>query len=111
MIPTSKLTLVWGTITVNINIYLNKRKIMRKKFQIKSSLVGSSELTRVKSAEAIRQMNHREFAKNVSLMTFLEPTDGKEPKPNTVVKVFCGGKYIACQYSIVKKAGYKNWKL
>ena len=83
----------------------------RPKFKVNSSLVGSSELARVKSAEAIRQMNHREFEKNVALMAIKEPSEKKEPRPNTVVKVLCGGKYIACQYSIVKKAGYKNWKL
>ena len=41
---------------------------MRKRFQVKRGIVGSSDYARVKSNKAILELNHKEFVKNVSLM-------------------------------------------
>ena len=79
--------------------------------QVKSaSLVGSSDFTRIKSKRAILELNHKEFEKNVSLMTFKEPSEKpvkKEPLPTTIVKVLLCGKYINVEYAIAKAAKYK----
>ena len=83
---------------------------MRKRFQVKRGIVGSSDYARVKSNKAILELNHKEFVKNVSLMTFKE-VEKKEPSPNTIVRVLCGGKYILCEYRVVKAAKYNNYTL
>ena len=86
----------------------------RKRMQVRSSsLVGSSDFTRVKSKRAILELNHKEFEKNLSMMTFKKSSEksSKEPAPNTIVKVLILGKYISMQYSVVKAAGYNNWML
>ena len=83
---------------------------MRKRFQVKRGIVGSSDYARVKSNKAILELNHKEFVKNVSLMA-IEVKERREPSPNTLVKVLCGGKYILCEYRIVKAAKYNNYTL
>ena len=88
--------------------------MVRKRIQVKSSsLVGSSDFTRVKSKRAILELNHKEFVKNFNLMTInksSENTSKKEPSPNTMVKVLIRGKYISVEYAIAKAAKY-NWTL
>ena len=83
---------------------------MRKRFQVKRGLVGSSDLSRVKSVKAILELNHKEFVKNVSLIA-IEVKEKREPLPNTLVRVLYGGKYILCEYRIVKAAKYNNYTL
>ena len=83
---------------------------MRQRFQVKRGLVGSSDLSRVKSVKAILELNHKEFVKNVSLMA-IEVKERREPSPNTLVRVLCGGKYVSCEYRIVKSAKYTNYIL
>lgn len=85
-------------------------KTERKRFQVKSGIVGSSDYARVKSNKAILELNHKEFVKNVSLMA-IEVKERKEPSPDTLVKVLCGGKYILCEYKVVKAAKYNNYTL
>ena len=83
---------------------------MRKRFQVKRGIVGSSDYARVKSNKAILELNHKEFVKNVSLMA-IEVKEKWEPTPDTIVRVLCGGKYILCEYKVVKAAKYNNYTL
>ena len=83
---------------------------MRKRFQVKRGIVGSSDYARVKSNKAILELNHKEVVKNVSLMT-IEVKERSEPSPDTLVRVLCGGKYILCEYKVVKAAKYNNYTL
>jgi len=82
----------------------------RKTFKVKRGIVGSSDYARVRSNRAILELNHKEFIKNVSLMT-IEVKEKWEPTPDTIVRVLCGGKYVSCEYRIVKNAKYTNYIL
>ena len=83
---------------------------MRKRFQVKGGIVGSSDYSRVKSHRATLELNHKEFVKNVSLMA-IEVKERKELSPTTIVQVLCNGKYISCEYDVVRKAKYNNYTL
>ena len=83
---------------------------MRKRFQVKGGIVGSSDYSRVKSHRATLELNHKEFVKNVSLISFKE-VERKELSPTTIVQVLCNGKYISCEYDVVRKAKYNNYTL
>jgi hypothetical protein len=82
----------------------------RKTFKVRRTIVGSSDFSRVKSHRADLELNHKEFVKNVSLMA-IEVKEISEPSPDTLVRVLCGGKYILCEYKVVKAAKYNNYTL
>lgn len=74
---------------------------------VKSSLVGSSDISRKNSAEAIRQMAHKDFVENHS--ESYTAVSISEPNDNDLVKVMCIGRWVTCAYKIVKSAGFTNW--
>lgn len=83
----------------------------RKRFQVKTNLLGSSEFSKLLSKKAILEEAHREFLES-DLKDKIEsmPSNSREPKDSDFVKVVILGKVELVQYSIVKKTGYKwNW--
>lgn len=84
----------------------------RKKIEVKSTtIVGSSDYGRIKAKRAILEENHRKNASFFASIKERKSSTMKEPLPNTMVNVLICGKYLSMQYSIVKAAGYNNWKL
>lgn len=85
----------------------------RKRIQVRRGIVGSSDMRRVKSNRAELSLNHKQFvgselynAANSNAASSSE----KEPLPSQMVEVLVRGKWIEMQYSIVKAAGFKNWR-
>jgi hypothetical protein len=81
---------------------------MRKRFQVRGGIVGSSDYSRVKATRAILELNHKEFENShIALMAKSIPVESYEPSPNTLVSFMFGGKIMKEKYSIVKSAGYQ----
>lgn len=87
---------------------------MRQRIKVSQSLAGSSDLTRVKSAAAIRQLNHEQFMQSelfmaVSEMAKEKPVEIKEPSPNTMVNINVWGKDMKVPYKVAKSMGTNWW--
>ena len=87
---------------------------MRQRIKVSQSLAGSSDLTRVKSAAAIRQLNHEQFINSelfmaVSEMATKKPVEMKEPSPDTMVNISVWEKVIKVPYKIARSMGTNWW--
>lgn len=86
---------------------------MRPRTKINTSLVGSSDMRRVRAKNAILEANHREFVGSelhTALMAVKLPAK-KEPAPETLVQVKCCDKWVVVEYRVVKAAKYNNYKM
>lgn len=85
----------------------------RKRFQVKRGIVGSSDMRRVKSNRAELSLNHKQFVGSElydAVNSNAASSSKKEPLPSQMVEVLIRGKWIEMQYSVVKAAGFKNWR-
>lgn len=73
---------------------------MRKRFKIKSNLAGSSEVSRIKSAKAIRELNHKTFTLvGYSSDGVEEVTRKSKTTPQTVEITLFGEVKITISYA------------
>lgn len=84
---------------------------MRNRIKVNTSLAGSSDFTRVKSARAIREINHEQFINSEMFMAISqkEPVVVKEPSPNTMVHINVWGKDMQVPYETAKSMGTTWW--
>lgn len=86
----------------------------RKRFQVKRGIVGSSDMRRVKSNRAELSLNHKQFVGselyNAANSSNAASSSSDEPLPTQMVEVLVCSKWIKMQYSVVKAAGFTNWK-
>ena len=91
-------------------------KKRRPRFEVRRGIQGSSDFRRVKSNRASIELGHKEFVSSdlssnaVSAPKQTVKSSEKEPLPSQMVEVLVRGKWIEMQYSIVKAAGFKNWR-
>ena len=91
-------------------------KKRRPRFEVRRGIQGSSDFRRVKSNRASIELGHKEFVSSdlssnaVSASAHTVKSSEKEPLPTQMVEVLVRGKWIEMQYSIVKAAGFKNWR-
>lgn len=83
---------------------------MRNRIKVNASLAGSSDLTRVKSAAAIRQLNHEQFINSELFMAISqkEPVV-EEPSPSTMVNITVWGKIMRVPYGVAKSMKTTWW--
>ena len=93
-----------------------EEKKKRPRFEVKRGIQGSSDFRRVKSNRASMELGHKDFlASDLSNNTVSAPkqtvkSSEKEPLPSQMVEVLVCSKWIKMQYSVVKAAGFTNWK-
>ena len=91
---------------------MEKKK--RPRFEVRTGIRGSSDMRRVNSNRAELSLNHKQFVGSelynaVNSNAASSSTD-KEPLPTQMVEVLVRGKWITMEYSVVKAAGFKNWR-
>lgn len=90
-----------------------EEKKKRPRFEVRRGIQGSSDMRRVRSNRAELSLNHKQFvgselynAANSNAVSSSE----KEPLPTQMVEVLVFNKWTKMQYSVVKAAGFKNWR-
>ena len=85
---------------------------MRKRFQVKRGIVGSSDMRRVKSNRAELSLNHKQFVGSelYNAANAASSSSDNEPLPSQMVEVLVFNKWITMEYSAVKAAGFTNWR-
>lgn len=85
---------------------------MRQRFvKVSGVKVGSSDKQSHLDAKAALRSNHEMFmASKIHEEIMASPYEKKEPTSECIVQVKCFGSWVKCPWSIVKGAGFTNWK-
>lgn len=83
----------------------------RARIKQRGILCSSSDKERHMIAKEGRQAAHEQFINSPRYIELKSaPTTRKEPSHDCMVYVKCCGTWVKCPWSIVKGAGFNNWK-
>lgn len=84
---------------------------MRNRIKVNSALAGSSDFTRVKSARAIREINHEQFINSELFMAISQREKPviNEPSPSTMVHINVWGRDMRVPYEVAKSMKTTWW--
>ena len=71
----------------------------RKRFKVRTNLAGSSEVSRLKSAKAIRELNHKAFSLVGHSSEIVEEVARKPKAPKMVEITLWGGIKVTITYA------------
>lgn len=85
---------------------------MKQRFvKVSGVKVGSSDKQSHLDAKAALRSNHEMFmASEIHEKIMATPYQKKEPTSECIVQVKVFGNWVKCPWSIVKGAGFTNWK-